>query len=80
LAERPKKAKGRPEFQRIQCVLSRATLGSSAAEIPRLLGWSTPTIHVIRSRWAREGDAIFNLKAKGGGVECSRAVGITSSR
>ena len=66
LAKRLKKAKGRPEFQRIQCVLIRVTLGSSAAEIARLLGWSTPTVHVIHSRWAKEGDAIFNLKAKGG--------------
>lgn len=66
LAERLKKAKGRPEFQRIQCVLIRATLGSTASEIARLLGWSTPTVHVIHSRWAKEGDAIFDLKAKGG--------------
>jgi transposase len=66
LADRLKKAKGRPEFQRIQCVLIRATLGSTAAEIAKLLGWSTETVHVIHSRWAKEGDAIFNLKAKGG--------------
>lgn len=66
LAERLKKAKGRPEFQRIQCVLIRATLGSTAAEIAHLLGWSTATVHVIHSRWAKEGDAIFDLKAKGG--------------
>ena len=66
LADRLKKAKGRPEFQRIQCVLIRATLDSSAAEIARLLGWSTETVHVIHSRWAKEGDVIFNLKAKGG--------------
>ena len=66
LAERLKKAKGRPEFQRIQCVLIRATLGSTAAEIARLLGWSTTTVHVIHSRWAKEGDAIFDLTAKGG--------------
>jgi transposase len=66
LAERLKKAKGRSEFQRIQCVLIRATLGSTAAEIARLLGWSTATVHVIHSRWVKEGDTIFNLKAKGG--------------
>jgi transposase len=66
LAERLKKAKGRPEFQRIQCVLIRATLGSTAAEIARLLGWSTATVHVIHSRWAKEGDTIFELKTKGG--------------
>lgn len=66
LAERLKKAKGRPEFQRIQCVLIRATLGSTAAEIARLLGWSIATVHVIHSRWAKEGDAIFDLRPKGG--------------
>jgi transposase len=66
LAERLKKAEGRPEFQRIQCVLIRVTLGSSAAEIAQLLGWSTATVHVIHSRWVKEGDAIFELKARGG--------------
>lgn len=66
LAEQLKKAKGRPEFQRIQCVLIRATLGSSAAEIARLIGWSTATVHVIHSRWAKEGEALFDLKPRGG--------------
>ena len=66
LADRLKLAEGRPEFQRIQCVLIRATLGSTAAEIAQLLGWSTATVHVIPSRWAKEGDAIFELKGRGG--------------
>jgi transposase len=66
LADRLKHAKGRPEFQRIQCVLIRATLGSSAAEIARILGWSPATVHVIHSRWAKEGEVIFDLKPKGG--------------
>ena len=66
LAERLKKARGRPEYQRIQCVLLRATLGSSAGEIAKVLGWATTTVHNIHSRWSREGDAIFELKPKGG--------------
>lgn len=66
LADRLKSAKGRPEFQRIQCVLIRATIGSSAAEIARILGWSPATVHVIHSRWAKEGEAIFDLKPKSG--------------
>ncbi len=66
LAERLKKARGHSEYQRIQCVLLRATLGSSAAEIARVLGWATPTVYNIHSRWAREGDAIFDLKPRGG--------------
>ena len=41
-------------------MLIRATLGSSAAEIARLLGWSTATVRILHSRWAKEGDAVFN--------------------
>jgi len=66
LAERLKRASSHAEYQRIQCVLIRATLGSSAAEIARLLGWSTATVHVLHSRWAKEGDAVFDLRGRGG--------------
>ena len=67
LAERLKHASSHAEYQRIQCVLIRATLGSSAPEIAQLLGWSTATVHVIHSRWSKEGDAIFDLRGRGGG-------------
>lgn len=66
LAERLKRAASLAEYQRIQCVLIRATLGSSAAQIAELLGWSTATVHVLHSRWSREGDAIFDLRGRGG--------------
>lgn len=66
LAERLKGAGSHAEYQRIQCVLIRATLGSSAAQIAQLLGWSTATVHVLHSRWSKEGDAIFELRGRGG--------------
>jgi len=66
LAERLKQAGSHAEYQRIQCLLIRATLGSSAAQIAQLLGWSTATVHVLHSRWAKEGDAIFDLRGRGG--------------
>lgn len=66
LADRLKKAESHAQYQRIQCVLIRATLGSSAAEIAQLLGWATTTVHVIHSRWAKEGDAIFDVGQRGG--------------
>jgi transposase len=66
LAERLKQASTHAEYQRIQCVLIRATLGSSAAQIAELLGWSTATVHVMHSRWSKEGDAIFQLRGRGG--------------
>lgn len=66
LAERLKRASSHSEYQRIQCVLIRATLGSSAAEIAQLLGWSTATVHVMHSRWAKEGEAVFDVRPRGG--------------
>lgn len=66
LADRLKRASTHSEYQRIQCVLIRATLGSTAAQIAQLLGWSTATVHVIHSRWAKEGDTIFELHGRGG--------------
>jgi transposase len=66
LAERLKQATSHSQYQRIQCVLIRATLGSSAAEIAQLLGWSIATVHVMHSRWAKEGEAIFDVRGRGG--------------
>ena len=66
LAERLKRAGSHSEYQRIQCVLIRATLGSSAAEIAQLLGWSTATVHVLHSRWAKQGESIFDVRGRGG--------------
>ena len=66
LADRLKRADSQVEYQRIQCVLIRATLGSSAARIAQLLGWSTATVHVLHSRWASQGDAIFDVHGRGG--------------
>lgn len=66
LVERLEKASSHSQYQRIQCVLIRTTLGSSAAEITRLPGWSTATVHVMYSRWAKEGEAIFEVRERGG--------------
>jgi transposase len=66
LADRLKQAGSHAEYQRVQCVLIRATLGSSAAQIAQLLGWSPATVHVIHSRWAKEGDTLFDLRGRGG--------------
>lgn len=66
LAKRLKVANSHSEYQRIQCVLIPATLGGSAREIAQLRGWSTATVHVMHSRWAKEGDAIFEVRRRGG--------------
>ena len=66
LKARLKQATTIAEFQRIQCVLMRAALDCSAAEIAQVLGWAVATVHITHSRWAKEGQALFDLKGKGG--------------
>ena len=66
LKARLKQARTIAEFQRIQCVLMRAVLDCSAGEIAQVLGWAVATVHITHSRWAREGEAFFELKGKGG--------------
>ena len=61
-----KQAKTIAEFQRIQCVLLRATLDCSASQIAQVLGWATATVHITHSRWAKQGQSLFDLKGKGG--------------
>jgi transposase len=71
LRTRLKQARTIAEFQRIQCVLLRAALGCSAGEIAQVLGWARATVHITHSRWAKEGDAFFDLKGKGGRHNCN---------
>jgi len=71
LTARLKQAKTIAEFQRIQCVLMRAVTDCSASQIAQVLGWATATVHITHSRWAKEGEAIFELKGKGGRRSCN---------
>jgi len=71
LKARLKQAATIAEFQRVQCVLMRATLDCTASEIAQVLGWAVATVHITHSRWAREGEAFFDLKGKGGRNNCN---------
>lgn len=61
-----KKAEGKPEFQRIQCILLWATLGASAKDIAQVVGWTTGTVRVMHSQYAKEGDTFFDVVHRGG--------------
>lgn len=66
LAERLKKAEGKPEFQRIQCILLRVTLQAAAKDIAQVLGWTTGTVRVMHSHYAKQGEAFFDISKRGG--------------
>jgi transposase len=66
LTELLKQAETVTQFRRIQCVLLRIKLGYSAEEIAQLLGLVTTTVHVMHSNWAKQGDAFFETRPRGG--------------
>jgi len=66
LAERLKKAEGKPEFQRIQCILLRVTLQAEAKDIAQVVGWTTGTVRVMHSKYAKLGDSFFDIAKRGG--------------
>ena len=68
---RLKRATTIAEFQRVQCVLMRATLDCTAGEIAQVLGWAVATVHITHSRWTGQGQALFDLKGKGGRNNCN---------
>lgn len=47
-------------------MLLRVAFSKSAREIAAELGRSVGSVHVIHSRWAKEGDAIFDVSPRGG--------------
>ncbi|MDR0379459.1 MAG: winged helix-turn-helix domain-containing protein [Candidatus Accumulibacter sp.] len=44
----------------------RMTQGMRAKEVARQVGWSVATVHIFQSRWAREGDKVFEVGKRGG--------------
>ena len=54
------------EFQRIQCVWLRATLGLKATEIAQAVGWRADWVRHVQGRYRHEGEEALRDKPKGG--------------
>jgi len=61
-----KEAKTRGQFQRIQCVWLRATLGMSSEEVARAIGWHPVSVRRVQARYLREGAASLIGVGRGG--------------
>src|ERR671932_179141 len=66
LAPLLKEARNPAEYQRIQCVWLRATLGLHASQIAQALGWQASSVRHVQARYFREGKD--GLRAEPGGV------------
>jgi transposase len=54
------------EYQRVQCIWLRATLGLNASQIAEALGWQASSVRDVQARYLREGEATLRDHPRGG--------------
>jgi transposase len=66
LAPLLKEAQSKAEYQRIQCVWLRATLGLNSQQIAEALGWQASSVRHVQARYLRGGEDTLRDKPHGG--------------
>ena len=66
LAKDLKLAKTKGEFQRVQCLWLRASLGLSADLVATAIGWHPGSVRKLQARYLREGEAVLRGTGRGG--------------
>jgi transposase len=61
-----KRAETKGEFQRVQCLWLRASLGLSAAEVATAIAWHPASVRKFQARYLREGEAVLKGAKRGG--------------
>jgi transposase len=56
LAPMLKEAHSKAEYQRVQCVWLRATLGLRSQQIAEALGWQASSVRHVQGRYFRDGE------------------------
>ena len=66
LAPLLQEARSPAEYQRIQCVWLRATLGLNASQIAQALGWQASSVRHVQARYFRAGEDTLRDRPRGG--------------
>ena len=66
LAPLLKGARSKAEYQRVQCVRLRATLGLSSRQVAEILGWQASSVRHVQARYLQQGEAALRDKPPGG--------------
>ena len=61
-----KRTKTKSEFQRVQCIWLRISLGLTAVRIAEAIGWHVDAVRHVQSQYLRKGEAALTVLAKGG--------------
>src|SRR3954464_12680510 len=66
LAPLLKEARSKAEYQRVQCVWLRATLGLSSRQVAEILAWQASSVRHVQARYLQQGEAALRDKPHGG--------------
>jgi transposase len=59
-------ARSKTEYQRVQCVWLRATLGWSSRQVAAALGWQASSVRRTQARYLRQGEEALRDQSQGG--------------
>ena len=60
LATGLKQAKSKAEFQSVQCLWLRASLGLTADQVATAIGWHPNSVRKLQARYFKEGEAALS--------------------
>lgn len=66
LAGALKQAKSKGEFQRMQCLWLRASLGLNANQVATAIGWQPTSVRRLQAQYLKEGEAVLRAVGRGG--------------
>jgi transposase len=66
LARGLKQAKSKAEFQRIQCLWLRASLGLGADQVAQAIGWQSSSVRRLQAQYLKEGKRVLQAVGRGG--------------
>jgi len=66
LATGLKQAKSKAEFQSVQCLWLRASLGLTADQVATAIGWHPNSVRKLQARYFKEGEVALRRGGKGG--------------
>jgi transposase len=66
LSEALQQAKSKAEFQRIQCLWLRASLGLNADQVAAAIGWQPTSVRRLQAQYLKEGEQVLKAVGRGG--------------
>ena len=66
LSEALKQAKSKAEFQRIQCLWLRASLGLNADQVAAAIGWQPTSVRRLQAQYLEGGEQVLKAVGRGG--------------